>query len=55
MQQGGSTPDVEHFVRVCASLCGPSTQCFLALEQRSTTVMEVFFAKAKGAGFDLVS
>ncbi|BDA47437.1 probable EEF1A lysine methyltransferase 3 [Coccomyxa sp. Obi] len=53
IDEGGSTPDVEHFVRVCASLCGPSTQCFLAMEQRSTIVMEVFFAKAKDAGFDL--
>ncbi|CAL8472127.1 g11669 [Coccomyxa elongata] len=53
INEGGSTPDVEHFVRVCASLCGPSTQCFLALEQRSTIVMEMFFAKAKDAGFDL--
>ncbi len=55
LEQGGSTPDVDRFVEACVALCGPSTQCFIALEQRSTCVMEAFFSKATDAVFHVVS
>lgn len=55
MRQGGSTPNVDHFVDTCAALCGSFTQSFVALEQRSTNVMQAFFVKTRNAGFHVVS
>ncbi|KAK9905477.1 hypothetical protein WJX75_000614 [Coccomyxa subellipsoidea] len=51
IDEGGSTPKVDHFVDACAALCGSFTQCFVALEQRSTSVMQAFFMKTRNAGF----
>lgn len=42
-------------MRVCAALCGPATQCFVALEQRSSIVMEAFFTEVRRFGFEVVS
>ena len=50
----GSTPDARAFIGVCAALSGPGTRCYVALEARSSDVMQAFFSCAAAAGFHLV-
>lgn len=53
--QGGSSPDVDHFVNACAALNTPATRCFVALEERSASVMDAFLCRSEAAGFTVVS